>query len=71
MSDTNFETDRQAILDHIHGIFQAFIRRDREAIRKAHTNDWTGFQGPSTKIERGLDDYMKNVAPHLRNRVLL
>lgn len=52
--------DREAILDDIRGIFQAYVDRDRETIRKTHSADWTGFQGPSTKIERGLDDYMAN-----------
>ena len=52
--------DRAAILDHIRSIFEAYIRRDKGAIRRTHTRDWTGFQGPSTKIERGLDDYMVN-----------
>ncbi|MEK6799470.1 MAG: nuclear transport factor 2 family protein [Planctomycetota bacterium] len=52
--------DREEILGHIHGIFQAYLRRDRDAIRRMHTPDWTGFQNPSTKIERGLNDYMKN-----------
>jgi ketosteroid isomerase-like protein len=52
--------DRERILQHIHGIFQAYLRQDREAIRRMHTHHWTGFQGPSTKIERSIDDYMKN-----------
>lgn len=53
--------DQQEIIDHIHKIFQAFIARDRETIRKLHTSDWTGFQGPSTSIERGIEAYMVNV----------
>jgi ketosteroid isomerase-like protein len=52
--------DRTAILDHIRSIFQAYLERDRESIRSTHTRDWTGFQGPSTRIERGIDDYMAN-----------
>lgn len=52
--------DKQEILAHIHGIFEAYVGRDREAIRRAHTQDWTGFQGPSTAIERGIDAYMMN-----------
>ena len=59
MADRN-EQDRLEILGHIDGIFGAYLRRDREAIRRGHTADWTGFQGPSTKIERGIDDYMVN-----------
>jgi ketosteroid isomerase-like protein len=54
------DADREAILAHVRGIFQAYVDRDRETIRETHTADWTGFQGPSTKIERGLDDYMAN-----------
>lgn len=52
--------DREAILAHVNGIFRAYVNADRDAIRKAHTADWTGFLGPSTRIERGIDDYMAN-----------
>jgi ketosteroid isomerase-like protein len=54
------DADRAAILAHIRGIFQAYVDRDRATIERTHTADWTGFQGPSTKIERGLADYMVN-----------
>jgi len=54
------ERDHEGILRHIHSIFQAYLRQDHDAIRRTHTRDWTGFQGPSTKIERGIEDYMKN-----------
>ena len=59
--------DKEAILGHIHGIFQAFLRKDREAIRRMHREDWVGFQGPSVKIERGLADYMVNAEKSLQN----
>ncbi len=59
--------DREAILAHIHSIFRAYIEKDRDAIRRTHTPDWTGFQGPSTKIERGIDDYMVNAEQSLKN----
>lgn len=52
--------DREVILAHVRGIFQAYLDGDRDAIRQAHTVDWTGFMGPSTRIERGIDDYMAN-----------
>jgi ketosteroid isomerase-like protein len=58
--------DRAEIIAHIHAIFDAYIRRDREAIRRTHTPDWTGFQHPSARIERGLEDYMKNAELSLR-----
>lgn len=61
------ERDRQAILDHIRSIFEAYIRRDRKMIRATHSRDWTGFQGPSTGIERGIDAYMKNADKSLEN----
>ena len=59
------ERDRREIIEHIHSIFQAYLRQDRDALRHTHTRDWTGFQGPSTKIERGIDDYMKNAEKSL------
>lgn len=59
--------DSQQILDHIHSIFQAFLRQDREALRKAHSDDWIGFMGPSTAIERGIDAYMANAEKSLQN----
>jgi len=59
--------DKEMILAHIHAIFQAFLRKDREAIRRMHRADWVGFQGPSVKIERGLADYMVNAEKSLQN----
>jgi ketosteroid isomerase-like protein len=57
--------DREEILAHICSIFQAYVDRDLKTIQRTHTADWTGFQGPSTKIERGLEDYMKNAEKSL------
>jgi ketosteroid isomerase-like protein len=54
------EGDREWILAHVHGIFRAYVNGDRDAIRRAHSADWTGFMGTSTGIERGIDDYMAN-----------
>ena len=54
----NPEADRAAILAHVHSIFDAFLRRDRDTLRATHSDDWTGFLGPSTAIERGIDAYM-------------
>jgi ketosteroid isomerase-like protein len=54
------DRDREEILSHVHAIFQAYLRQDREALRRTHTADWTGFQGPSTGIERGIAAYMAN-----------
>lgn len=53
-------TVQETVLAHIDDIFQAYLRKDREALRRTHTRDWVGFQGPSVKIERGIEDYMVN-----------
>jgi len=50
--------DRKAILAHIDGIFQAYFRGDRAAIRRGHTQDWVGFPIRATAIVRGIDAYM-------------
>ncbi|HEU4521349.1 MAG TPA: nuclear transport factor 2 family protein [Thermoanaerobaculia bacterium] len=59
--------DRAAILEHIHGIFRAYLARDRAAIERMHTKDWVGFQGPSQQIERGIADYMRNADRSLQS----
>lgn len=60
-------SDRGKILDHIHSIFQSFIKQDREAIKNSHTKDWVGFLLPSKKIERGIDAYMEKVEHSLEH----
>ena len=61
------KSDSQQLVDHIHQIFQAFLARDRERLRKLHTDDWVGFLGPSDRIERGIQDYMRNADLSLEN----
>ena len=59
MSDTSQgQSDKEQIAAHIRGLFDAFIRKDRAAIRAGHTEDWKGFQIKSTRLVRGIDDYM-------------
>ena len=67
MNATTAKSDRDMILEHIDSIFRAYIRRDREAIRRLHTDDWIGFQGPSTTIERSIDAHMKNADASLEH----
>src|SRR5512140_411805 len=59
MSDPRPRADEAAILAHVNGIFRAYLARDREAIRRAHTDDWTGCLVGSEAIERGLAAYMR------------
>ena len=61
------DKDREQILAHIDSIFSAFIRQDRETLRKTHTHDWIGFLIPSTEIERGIDAYMANAEKSFEN----
>jgi ketosteroid isomerase-like protein len=59
--------DRQQILGHVDSIFRAFLAKDREVLRRTHTEDWVGFLGPSTAIERGIEDYMRGAEASLQN----
>jgi ketosteroid isomerase-like protein len=59
--------DREAILEHIHGLFRAYLRKDKDAIRRGHTDDWKGFQLPSRAIVRGIDAYMETAERVLAN----
>jgi ketosteroid isomerase-like protein len=53
------ESDRDQIVHHINGLFQAFIRKDLDAIQRGHTSDWKGFQVKSRSLVRGIDQYME------------
>ena len=66
MTDPNPAEERK-LVDHVHEIFRAFLERDRERIRALHTEDWVGFLGPSTGIERGIADYMINAERSLES----
>ena len=61
------QAEKQQLIEHVHKIFRAFLNRDRDRIRELHTRDWVGFLGPSTKIERGIGDYMINADLSLDN----
>lgn len=67
MSNEISDSDRQLIVDHIHEIFGAFIKQDRQKLRNTHSTDWVGFMGPSTSIERGLEAYMANAEKSLQH----
>jgi ketosteroid isomerase-like protein len=54
------QQDVDALIGHVYQIFDAFIEQDRDRIKNLHTEDWVGFLGPSTQIERGIDAYMVN-----------
>jgi SnoaL-like domain len=59
--------DKEQILCHVRGLFQAFIRKDLGAIQKGHTTDWKGFQVTSTKLVRGIDGYMQAAQEAMRS----
>lgn len=68
MKTTNnaVESDRDQIVHHINGLFQAFIRKDLNAIRQGHTTDWRGFQVGSRRLVRGIDQYMEAAQQAIR-----
>jgi len=59
MSTATEESDQIQIIEHIHDLFKAYIRKDRDAIRRGHSEDWRGFQVRSDHIVRGIDEYMR------------
>ncbi|MGA7305609.1 MAG: nuclear transport factor 2 family protein [Rhodothermales bacterium] len=54
------QDDKQAILDHIHSIFKAYMEGDEATIHATHSDNWTGFNNQSRSIVRGIDAYMEN-----------
>ena len=51
-------SDAEQILRHVQAIFDAFLRHDRAAIRRLHSDDWRGFLTGSRRLLRGIDDYV-------------
>jgi len=60
------DSDRDQIVSHINGLFQAFIGKDLESIRKGHTSDWKGFQVGSRHLVHGIDEYMEAAQQAMR-----
>jgi ketosteroid isomerase-like protein len=52
------QQDREEIRAHIDRIFQDFIRKDWADLRATHDENWRGFLTGSTKVIRGLEEYM-------------
>jgi len=50
--------DRAAIRAHIDSIFQAFIKKDKAALRATHADNWLGYLEGSTTMIRGIEGYM-------------
>jgi ketosteroid isomerase-like protein len=59
------QSDRLAIQAHIDAVFDAYIRKDREDLRKTHAENWRGFLSSSRQIIRGIDEYMQQAEPFL------
>jgi hypothetical protein len=52
--------DAAAIRAHIESIFQAFIDKDVAKLQATHGRNWRGFLTGSTKVIRGIDQYMQS-----------
>lgn len=62
-ADDDPAADRDAIRADIDTIYQAFIHKDRAKVQATHDENWHGFLDGSTKMIRGIDQYMKFVGP--------
>ena len=61
-ADDERAADRAAIRAHIDRIFQAFIHKDDAELRATHAANWLGYLQGSSKMIRGVDEYMSNAA---------
>ncbi len=68
MSDsTNTNEVAAEIRRHVEALFDAFLAKDRAALRAGRIEDWKGFQIPSTSLIRGVDRYMVDLETALEN----
>jgi ketosteroid isomerase-like protein len=59
----NRAADEEAIRAHIDSVFQAYMRKDRVAVRTTHAHDWRGFIRASRGVVRGIEQYMREAEP--------
>lgn len=64
---TTSNLDQEKIVQHIDGLFKAFIRKDLDAIRRGHTSDWKGFQVGSRHLVRGIEEYTEAAKQAIKN----
>ena len=68
MSDSVDTGDVAAeIRRHVEDLFDAFLAKDRAALRSGRIEDWMGFQIPSTSLIRGVDSYLVDLETALEN----
>ncbi|MFZ0013617.1 MAG: hypothetical protein WAL25_05815 [Acidimicrobiia bacterium] len=48
----------EQIRGHVIGLFEAFLAGDLDTLKAGRSLDWKGFQIKSTRLVRGVDDYM-------------
>ena len=65
-SSATREQDQQAILTHIHGIFDAFARQDQEALVRTHQPDFCGFTVRSRVTVHDRDQYVSEIQTQLK-----
>jgi hypothetical protein len=59
MSDPMSErSDETVIWEHVVSLFDAYLAGDLETLRSGRIESWKGFQISSTRLVRGLDQYM-------------
>ncbi len=55
------------IRSHVEALFEAFLSKDRDSLRNGRVENWRGFQIPSARLIRGVDDYMVDLETALQN----
>ncbi len=51
--------DKELILKHIDKIFEGFIKKDFDLLKKTHKPRWTGFLASSREIIKNREEYLK------------
>lgn len=62
MSNDTRSADADRIRRHVEDLFEAYLEGDLEELRRGRSADWMGFQIRSTRLVRGVDDYMAELA---------
>jgi hypothetical protein len=60
-TDTLDTMSEAELRDHVSGLFDAYLAGDLDTLREGRIADWKGFQITSTRLVRGVDEYMTEV----------
>lgn len=62
LKDADTTADAEEIRRHVISLFDAYLQGDLDTLKQGRISEWKGFQIKSTRLIRGVDEYMIELA---------